>query len=45
MFYNIYFCIKKAKGVCLWGDGRGIQFIIRGGVVFGLNPQHEICYK
>lgn len=35
------FVHKKAK----WGGERRIQFIIRGGVFFGLNPQHEICYK
>lgn len=39
LVYYIYFCINKSE------VGWGIQFIIRGGVILGLNPQHEICYK
>jgi len=42
LFHDIIafiFALKIATRV-----GR-IQFIIRGGAVFGLNPQHEICYK
>lgn len=48
LFHYILFCfvfvtiLKKEKKK---RNGRGIQFIIRGGAVFGLNPQHEICHK
>lgn len=37
-FITFVFALKSKRG-------REIQFVIRGGVIFGLNPQHEICCK
>lgn len=41
LFPPLFFCFC----FCFSSKDRRIQFIIRGGVVFGFYPLHEICYK